>query len=102
MAAAIEFTYDYLPFLLGQLVDTLRLVICCLGSIHHGALLDGIGRYKSLVIVGIVSAASVLCEVELIAALATLEELNIGVDVHAMRPLDVHEELLGVAPDLSA
>lgn len=38
----------------------------------------------------------------MVFALATLQKLHVGVDVHAVGALDVHEEFLGVAPDLGA
>lgn len=38
----------------------------------------------------------------MVFALATLQKLHVRVDVHAVGALDVHEEFLGVAPDLGA
>jgi len=37
---------------------------------------------------------------KLVLSITTLEVFHVLVDVHAMRPLDVHEELLSVASDL--
>lgn len=103
LLTALNLTNDDLLLFLGEVSVALRLVVGGIGPpVEESAVLDGVRGDQAVLVAGVIGVQRVLCKVQMVFALATLQKLHVGVYVHAVGALDVHEKFLGVAPDLGA